>query len=129
MLVLAFTAPRYAQGDWAVLSFICLGLTLVGFGIGLGWPHLLTQILQVAPHEDQDAAATSITTVQLFATALGSALAGMLTNLGGLNIPGGIEGTSNAAFYLFAMLAIAPLLAIFSALRVSARLKNEQEVL
>ena len=129
MLILAFSAPRYAQGDWAVLSFICLGLTLVGFGIGLGWPHLLTQILQVAPHEDQDAAATSITTVQLFATALGSALAGMLTNFGGLNIPGGIEGTSNVAFYLFAMLAIAPLLAIFSALRVSARLKNEQEVL
>ncbi len=37
MLVLAFSAPRYAQGDWTVLSFICLGLTLVGFGIGLGW--------------------------------------------------------------------------------------------
>lgn len=129
MLVLAFSAPRYAQGDWTVLSFICLGLTLVGFGIGLGWPHLLTRILQVAPREDQDAAATSITTVQLFATALGSALAGMLTNLGGLNIPGGIEGTSNAAFWLFAMLAIAPLLAIFSALRVSARLKKEEEVL
>lgn len=124
MLILAFSAPLYAQGDWTVLSFICLGLTMVGFGIGLGWPHLLTRILQVAPREDKDAAATSITTVQLFATALGSALAGMLTNLGGLNIPGGIEGTSNAAFWLFAMLAIAPLLAIFSALRVSARLKK-----
>jgi MFS family permease len=125
MVMLAFSAPLDAQGNWTVLGFICLGLTLVGFGVGLGWPHLLTRILQVAPGEDQDAAATSITTVQLFATALGSALAGMLANLGGLNVPGGIEGTSSAAWWLFAVLAVAPLLAIFSALRVAAALKKE----
>ncbi len=124
MVVLAFSTPLHAQGDWAVLGFICLGLALVGFGIGLGWPHLLTRILQVGPSDDQDAAATSITTVQLFATALGSALAGMLANLGGLNVPGGIEGTSSAAWWLFAVLAAAPLLAIFSAVRVAAALKS-----
>lgn len=125
MLVLAFSAPLHAQGDWTVLGFVCLGLALVGFGIGLGWPHLLTRILQVASRDDQDAAATSITTVQLFATALGSALAGMLANLGGLNVPGGIEGTSSAAWWLFAVLAAAPLLAIFSAVHVAAGLKEE----
>lgn len=124
MVVLAFSAPLHAQGDRTVLGFICLGLVLVGFGIGLGWPHLLTRILQVAPSNDQDAAATSITTVQLFATALGSALAGMLANLGGLNVPGGIEGTSSAARWLFAVLAVAPLLSIFSAARVAAAVKN-----
>ncbi|MCY1519317.1 putative multidrug-efflux transporter [compost metagenome] len=122
MVVLAFSTPLHAQGDWTVLGFIGLGLALVGFGIGLGWPHLLTRILQVAPSGDQDAAATSITTVQLFATALGSALAGMLANLGGLNVPGGIEGTSSAAWWLFAVLAVAPLLAIFSAARVAVSL-------
>lgn len=84
MVVLAFSLPLHSQGAWTVLGFICLGMVLVGFGIGLGWPHLLTRILQVAPREDQDAAATSITTVQLFATALGSALAGMLANRWGL---------------------------------------------
>src|SRR5690606_21010592 len=68
MIVLALSTPRHAAGDWIVLSLIGLGLTLVGFGIGLGWPHLLTRILQVAPSDDQDAAATSITTVQMFAT-------------------------------------------------------------
>ena len=125
MVVLAFSTPLHAQGDWTVLGFIGLGLALVGFGIGLGWPHLLTRILQVAPSGDQDTAATSITTVQLFATALGSALAGMLANLGGLNVPGGIEGTSNAAWWLFAVLAVAPLLAISAAVRVAAALKRE----
>lgn len=122
MVMLAFSAPLHAQGDWPVLGGICLGLTLVGFGIGLGWPHLLTRILQVGPSDDRDAAATSITTVQLFATALGSALAGMIANLGGLNSPGGIEGTSSAAWWLFAVLAVAPLLAIFSAARVAVSL-------
>lgn len=124
MVVLACSVPLHAGGDSAVLGFICLGLVLVGFGIGMGWPHLLTRILQVAPSDDQDAAATSITTVQLFATALGSALAGMLANLGGLNLPGGIEGTSHAAGWLFVVLAAAPLLAIFSAIRVAAALRS-----
>lgn len=125
MALLAFSVPYHTQSDWPILGFICLGLVLVGFGIGLGWPHLLTRILQVAATDDQDAAATSITSVQLFATALGSALAGLFANLGGLNIPGGIEGASSAALWLFIALALAPLLAIFSAARVATALKKE----
>lgn len=127
MVVLALSTPRSAAGDWIVLSLIGLGLTLVGFGIGLGWPHLLTRILQVAPAEDQDTAATSITTVQLFATALGSAVAGMLANAGGVSMPGGREGASSAAWLLFAVMAAAPLLSLLSAKRVIAGL-NKQRV-
>ncbi len=127
MVVLALSTPRSAGGDWIVLSLIGLGLTLVGFGIGLGWPHLLTRILQVAPAEDQDTAATSITTVQLFATALGSAVAGMLANAGGVSMPGGREGASSAAWLLFAVMAAAPLLSLLSAKRVIAGL-NKQRV-
>lgn len=126
MALLAFTLPVHAPGDGVFLLFICLGLALVGFGIGLGWPHLLTRILQVVPEEDQDAAATSITTVQLFATALGSALAGMLANVGGLTVPGGTAGSSSAAVLIFAVMATAPLLAIFSAKRVTLALRRNQ---
>ncbi len=128
MVILALSTPIHAQGGWLVLAFICLGLTLIGFGIGLGWPHLLTRVLQLAPDDDQDTAATSITTVQLLATALGSALAGMLANLGGINHPGGIEGTSSAAFWVFAILAIAPLIAIGSAVRVASALEQAKPV-
>jgi hypothetical protein len=124
MLLMAFSMPIQSQGDGLMLALISLGLTLIGLGIGLGWPHLLTRVLQLAANGDQDTAASSITTVQLFATALGSAMAGMLANMGGLNAPGGLAGTSNAAWWVFILLAAAPLLAIFSAVRVTKELKN-----
>ncbi|EDI4631200.1 MFS transporter [Salmonella enterica subsp. enterica serovar Poona] len=124
MMVLALSIPRSTGGDWIVLFLIGLGLTLVGFGIGLGWPHLLTRILQFAPADEQDAAATSITTVQLFATALGSAVAGMLANAGGLSMPGGQEGASSAAWLLFAAMAVAPLLSLMSAKKVISGLNK-----
>lgn len=118
MVMLALFIPAQTGQAWLPLTAISLGLLLVGFGIGIGWPHLLTRVLDVTPQEDKDAAATSISTVQLFATALGAALSGMLANLGGLNVPGGVTGAISASQVLFGVLAIAPLLAILSAIRV-----------
>ncbi|WP_249672205.1 MFS transporter [Pseudomonas abieticivorans] len=120
LVLLAVFSPVAGGGDWTVLGPICLGLTLIGFGIGLGWPHLLTRVLQVAPPEEQEAAASSITTVQLFATALGAAIAGMIANQAGLNAPGGVEGAAQAARWLFGVLSVAPLLAIALAIRSAA---------
>lgn len=117
LVILAVTTPLVGHGEWRLLVPICLGLTLIGFGIGLGWPHLLTRILQVASEKDQDAAASSITTVQLFATALGAALAGVIANLAGLNEASGLEGTASAARWLFALFTMAPLLAIVTAMK------------
>ena len=119
VVLLAIFAPLKGDGDWWTLAPACLGLTLLGFGIGLGWPHLLTRVLQVAGAADQDAAASSITTVQLFATALGAALAGMTANLAGLNDPGGVEGAAQAARWMFALFTLAPLLALLAALRAT----------
>jgi len=119
MVMLALFIPAQTGQAWLPLTAISLGLLLVGFGIGIGWPHLLTRVLEVTPQEDKDAAATSISTVQLFATALGAALSGMLANLGGLNVPGGVAGAISASQVLFGVLAIAPLLAILSAVRVA----------
>lgn len=124
MVALTLALPVNGNGALGLLLVISLALLLVGFGIGLGWPHLLTRVLQVTPEEEQDAAATSITTVQLVATALGAALAGMLANQGGLNAPGGIAGAQSAAYVLFGVLALAPLLAVFSAGRSAKGLQN-----
>ncbi|MEG0246188.1 MAG: MFS transporter, partial [Pseudomonas sp.] len=65
-----------------------------------------------------DLAAASITTVQLFATALGAAVAGMVANVAGLTDPGGITGVASAAGWLFGVFALAPVVGVFTALRV-----------
>ena len=122
MALLALLMPL-AAGGWPFTACLVLGLALAGLGVGYGWPHLLTRVLKVAPAAEQDLASASITTVQLFASALGAALAGMIVNLAGLTSPGGVAGTASAAFWLFAVLALAPLAAVLVALR-SARLAS-----
>jgi MFS family permease len=78
MALLALLVPHRSGGDWRSFGPICLALVVVGLGVGLAWPHLLTRVLQVAGGEggEQDLASSALTTVQLFATALGAALAG-----------------------------------------------------
>lgn len=97
---------------------MCVALVAVGGGIGLGWPHLLTQVITIAPDGQKDLASTSITTVQLYATAIGAALAGIVANLAGFSDPGGLAGAQQAALWVFAVFAIAPLLATLVARRV-----------
>jgi len=114
MAALALLVP--APNPLAVGS-ICAALLCIGFGVGIGWPHLLTAILKAARADEQDLASASMTTVQLLATATGAALAGLVTNLAGLAHPGGATGTSHAALWLFAGFAVTPALATLTALR------------
>ena len=109
MVALAILIRSESAGGWLTITPICLALA---------WPHLLTRVFQVASAGEQDLAAASITTVQLFATALGAALAGMVANLAGLTDPGGSLGTASAATWLFGVFAFAPLFALFAAQRV-----------
>ena len=64
------------------------------------------------PAGEQALASALITTVQLFATAFGAALAGMVANVTGLTDPGGISGTMSAAGWLFAVLHVRQSLAL-----------------
>ncbi|MGQ9370741.1 MFS transporter [Azospirillum sp. ST 5-10] len=95
----------------------CAGLLLVGFGIGLCWPHLVTRTIRAAAAAEQDLAAAAVTTVQLFAAALGAAAAGAAANRAGIATPGGAAGASHAAFWLFALFAVAPAAAVVTAWR------------
>ncbi len=118
MLMLAVLMGSPSSGDWLAVMPICLAPVAIGLGVGLAWPHLLTRVFQAAPAGEQDLTSASITTVQLFATALGAALAGMVANLAGLTEPGGIAGTMSAAGWLFGVFALAPVIGVFTALRV-----------
>lgn len=118
LVLFAAFVPLHGQGDLAILAPICAGLLLVGFGIGIAWPGLVTRIYRSAPATEQDLAAGGMTTVQLFAIAFGTALAGMVANIAGLAEPGGVAGASSAALWLAGIFAIAPMLAIAMAVRV-----------
>lgn len=127
MVLLALLMPPASQGEWRVLVPLSVAFLLVGGGVGISWPHLLTRILQAAPRDEQDLASAAITTVQLFATALGAALAGMVVNLAGLTEPGGVPGTQSAAFWLFAVFALAPLIGIVTAARSFQEVDDRRE--
>ncbi|MDR0242673.1 MAG: MFS transporter [Burkholderia sp.] len=122
LAALAFAVPsRHPSETGAGTAALCVALTAVGAGIGVGWPHLLTQVLTHAPAGQEDLASTSITTVQLYATAIGAALGGLVANLAGFSTPGGLAGAQHAAAWLFASFAVAPLLAAVVARRVPVR--------
>jgi len=107
------------QGMAGVLFAITLAG--VGLGIGLGWPHLLTRVLRLAPPGEENLASAGITTVQLYAMALGAALAGLTANAAGLSDPGGVDGARLAAYSLFGIFALAPLAAIVLTRRLVAQ--------
>ncbi|WP_176073098.1 MFS transporter [Brucella intermedia] len=118
LVLLAIFLPIYGNGNWSLLAPVCLGLILIGFGIGLAWPSLVTRVYQSAPSTEQDLAAGGMTTVQLFAIAFGTACAGMVANFAGIAVPGGVEGAANASLWLSVIFALAPAIAVAVAFKV-----------
>ncbi|MFK0685404.1 MFS transporter [Ochrobactrum sp. BD67] len=119
LVLLAVFLPVHGSGNWSLLAPVCLGLILIGFGIGLAWPSLVTRVYQSAPSTEQDLAAGGMTTVQLFAIAFGTACAGMVANFAGIAVPGGVEGAANASLWLSVIFALAPAIAIAVAFKVN----------
>ncbi|MGG4607931.1 MFS transporter [Providencia sp. Me31A] len=106
---------------------ICLALFITGASIGATWPHLLTRVLQVSIGPESQKASSAITTLQLFSTAFGASLAGLIANLAGLSTPGGIEGAQSAAGWLFNIFSLVPLFALMTANIVANRMKNKEK--
>jgi len=121
LVLLAFLMPMQSAGAAVVLLPIGAGLLCIGLGIGFTWPHLVTGILKAAPPSEHEIATAAIATVQLSAAALGAAGAGVVANLAGIALPGGVAGASSAAAWLFGMFALAPMLCIVAARRTSER--------
>jgi MFS family permease len=123
LLALVVVLPAVSPADDIGLFMIAAGLTAVGFGIGLAWPHLLARVLVVAPKDEEDKASSGITTLQLFATALGAALAGLVANANGFDGSGTVAGAKDAAFWLFASFALAPAMATILSILVARDMK------
>lgn len=117
----------FIPSSWQSAGFIAaisVALFMIGVGAGTCWPHLLTRVLQCARPEDALRASSSLTSIQLFSTALSAALAGTVTNLAGLFIPGGVDGMINAARALFIFLIVLLLLGIPCAISVARAMRH-----
>ena len=117
-LLLLVPVPRFTPALQTL--GIALALACTGFGVGMGWPHLLTRVLTLAPPGEENLASASITTVQLYGMAIGAAVAGLVANAAGLTEPGGLAGAESAASWLFGGFALAPALAAILAWRCVA---------
>lgn len=117
--LLVFTLARHNPASGlALLAIATVFIFLMGFGIGMGWAHLVTHVLHLAPAGETDKASAAITTMQALGAAFGAALAGIVVNSTGLVAPGGTEGALTAARWLYALLAIPAAFAILLAIRL-----------
>lgn len=114
---LVFTLARHNPGSGLLLLALSTVFTfLMGFGIGMGWAHLVTHVMRLAPAGETDKASAAITTMQALGAAFGAALAGIIVNSTGLLQPGGIDGAVTAARWLYALLALPAAFAILLAI-------------
>jgi MFS family permease len=111
------------------LDLLPIGAGLLGMGVGIGmtWPHLGARAFGFAREADRELAGASITMVVMVGNAFGAALGGMVTNLGGLLVPGGAEGASSASAWLFGAFMAAPLLAALAIRRLPAQVRPMEE--
>jgi hypothetical protein len=92
----------------------------LGVGIGGAWAHLGALLMEVALPDERDLASACITTTQLIAGALGSAVAGTTANLAGLAVAamaGDPTDIVRAAHWLFLVFAMIPLVGVATAWR------------
>jgi len=123
LAVLSALMPQFdPDGGKVVAIGVCL--MLMGLGIGFAWPHLGPRVFAYAAEGEKDIAAASITIVLMTTYAFGSALGGVVTNMAGIAEPGGVEGASAAAGWLFTAFTLPPMVA---SLLIRRLLRREEE--
>ncbi|MCK3779843.1 MFS transporter [Ensifer sesbaniae] len=117
LTLIALFMPIAGAEFLVIAAPLCIGIIAVGFGMGFAWPHIVTAVYEFAPEGEAEKASSSITTVQLFAAALGAALAGLTANLAGIE-SSSEGGVALATAWLFGLFALLPALAVLTAGRV-----------
>ncbi|MCF3638516.1 MFS transporter [Rhizobium sp. TRM95111] len=112
-LLVLLLARHNPEARLAILVPASLAVFGMGFGVGLGWAHLVTLVLRLAPEGEKDKASAAITTMQSLGSAFGAALSGVAANSTGLIDPGGVAGTISAATWLYGLFTL-PALAAFA---------------
>lgn len=100
-VALGTATPMFGNAGPAMTSLLSVALIVLGVGIGTGWPHLNTFILQFTDENERDMAASALSTVQMFAVAFGTAAAGLVGNFTGFKEAGNLTIIANSAVWLF----------------------------
>ncbi len=111
-----FLAQNNQMASLAILGPAAVAMLMMGFGVGLGWAHLVTKVLRLVSSAEQDKASAAISTVQSLGGAFGAAVAGVIANGTGLVTPGGIAGSISAAQWLYTAMALPGIVTIAAAL-------------
>ncbi|MBB2699600.1 MFS transporter [Rhizobium phaseoli] len=111
-----FLARDNAEGQLLLVVPAAAAMFMMGFGIGLGWAHLVAMVLKLVASNEQDKASAAIPTMSSLGGAFGAAIAGVIANGAGLVEPGGVAGSIAAAHWLYAAMALPGIVAIAAAI-------------
>ncbi len=116
-----FLASDNPSAHMLVIVPAAIGMFMMGFGIGLGWGHLVAMVLTLVADSEQDKASSAIPTMSSLGGAFGAAFSGVIANGAGLVDPGGISGALAAARWLYLLMALPGVLAVGISLTLGRR--------
>lgn len=111
-----FLAKDNPQALLPLIVPAAVAMFMMGFGIGLGWAHLVAMVLKLVARNEQDKASSAIPTMSSLGGAFGAAFSGVIANGAGLVEPGGISGALSAAHWLYVAMAVPGIVAIAAAM-------------
>ncbi|MBB2671100.1 UNVERIFIED_ORG: MFS family permease [Rhizobium esperanzae] len=111
-----FLAKDNPQALLPLIVPAAVAMFMMGFGIGLGWAHLVAMVLKLVAKNEQDKASSAIPTMSSLGGAFGAAFSGVIANGAGLVEPGGISGALSAAHWLYVAMAVPGIVAIAAAM-------------
>lgn len=116
-----FLGSDNPEGHLLLIVPAAIGMFMMGFGIGLGWAHLVAMVLRLVADNEQDKASSAIPTMSSLGGAFGAAFSGVIANGAGLVDPGGIAGSISAAHWLYLLMALPGIVAIAAAMTLRDR--------
>jgi len=123
-----FLARENPEARLIVLAPAAIAMFMMGFGVGLGWAHLVAKVLKLVADSEQDKASAAIPTISSLGSAFGAAFAGVIANGTGLVEPGGIAGALSAASWLYLIMALPGLIATGAALSLTASNRKSESI-
>ena len=127
-MLAVFLARENPEARLIVLAPAAIAMFMMGFGVGLGWAHLVAKVLKLVADSEQDKASAAIPTISSLGSAFGAAFAGVIANGTGLVEPGGIAGALSAASWLYLIMALPGLIATGAALSLTASNRKSESI-